>query len=289
MQTTVASARRWNTALCLVLPAAGTLHDRPDVWFAAFWRIVLVLFFGTVASSAAFQFVASKVGRLIQTSPSAQPTRVRDELIDTFVGFCWLVGAIVAWPVTQAQLGRETALRSSLAECGVNNSAALYVIKALFGLLVADAYNYWKHRCFHHRALWAFHKTHHSHHNPSCMAGYAISPMYSFATFWPVYLFCVPQLGLYAPLHTPFLFFYLFLNFYLHCGYVIDPVERIFAPLGIMTSAWHNVHHEKGRLGFDYKDQTFGEMLSLWDIAMGTYPQGHYKTTADRSGKAKGA
>ena len=39
----------------------------------------------------------------------------------------------------------------------------------------------------------------------------------------------------------------------------------------------------QGRLGWDYKDQTFGEMLSLWDVICGTYPQGHYKTTVERS------
>ena len=124
-----------------------------------------------------------------------------------------------------------------------------------------------KHRWFHHKGLWAFHKVHHSHHNPSALGGYvrqrthpvpslpkngplwpvvfrvrawgcgggakhaqqiractcagdppltsvdkrvaglvrcihsfnaryAISPMYGFATFLPIYLFVFPELGL---------------------------------------------------------------------------------------------
>merc|ERR1712146_640596 len=97
----------------------------------------------------------------------------------------------------------------------------MYIIKMVAGLLVADAYNYWKHRAFHHKALWAFHKVHHFLHNPSALAGYAISPMYGFATFLPVYLFVLPELGLYLPVQWPALLFYFLLNHYLHCGYAV--------------------------------------------------------------------
>jgi len=43
--------------------------------------------------------------------------------------------------------------------------------------------------------------------------------------------FAVPELGLYMPVHWPLLVFYLLLNHYLHCGYVIAPMERVLAPL----------------------------------------------------------
>lgn len=81
---------------------------------------------------------------------------------------------------------------------------------------------------------------------------------YAFATFFPVYFFAYPELGLYVPIHwyslwftgmsgvfnllyRPLLVFYLFLNFYLHCGYVIRPIEAVLSPLYVMSSEWHNV------------------------------------------------
>ena len=83
---------------------------------------------------------------------------------------------------------------------------------------------YFTYACFL-AGLWAFHKTHHSHHNPSALAGYAISPMYGFATFLPVYLFVFPWLGLYPAIHWPVLVFYFLLNHYLHCGYIVPMIE----------------------------------------------------------------
>lgn len=58
------------------------------------------------------------------------------------------------------------------------------------------------------------------------MAGFAISPVFGFATFVPVYAFCFPVVGLYMPLHWPFIAFYMLLNYYLHCGYTIEILER---------------------------------------------------------------
>jgi len=273
-------ARMVEYALLVILTASGLLHPIPSLYYKCFGACLVILYGGSLATAVLFQAFAKMVGKLIQTSANAQPTHYMDEIKDTFLGFGVVVASIAAWPVAQSQMGIPTAMRSSLNECvpfGDTPLAPLmYMIKAVAGLLIADAYNYWKHRFFHGKVLWAFHKVHHSHHNPSAMAGYAVSPVFGFATFFPIYLFCFPALGLYLPLHWPILVFYGFLNHYLHCGYTIECVERVLSPLCIMTSRWHNVHHEKGRMGFNYRDQTFGEMLSLWDILMGTYPQGHY-------------
>lgn len=255
---------------------------------------------GTAGIFQVFVQALAKVGlaELVQTSPTAQPTLYWKELSDTVVGFGVVVGAMMAWPVANYNLGLETALRDNLDDCVPElpffqrgtpayeyAQIAYYIVKMVGGLLVADAYNYWKHRFFHHKALWAFHKVHHSHHNPSAFGGYAVSPAFGFATFWPVYLFVFPELGLYPPLHWPVLLFYLGLNHYLHCGYVVPAIEMILSPFFIMTSKWHNVHHEKGRVGFDYKPQTFGEMFSIWDIYCGTYPQGHYQWSGSAKNK----
>lgn len=241
---------------------------------------VFGLFFGSITTAYLFQLFAAQVGTKIQTGPNAQPTKMWAEIQDTFWGFGWVVGTIIAWPVSWGYLGYETAMRWDLKECipfgDTPIGPFLYLCKALFGLLAADAWNYWKHRYFHGNFLWAFHKVHHAHHNPSALGGYAVSPMFGFFTFFPIYLFCFPWVGLYVPIHWPVLVFYTLLNHYLHCGYIIHCIENVLSPLYVMTSAWHNVHHEKGRMGFDYKDQTFGEMFSIWDWICGTHAQGNY-------------
>lgn len=265
-----------NYGIVLGLASGGFFHETPRVWYECATKAFIFITFGCFFTQLAFQVVASRVGRLIQTSDKAQPEHVLSEVRDTVLGTGIVVGCLAAWPMARYRNGHPIALRDSLEECGVYNSVPLYLLKAVVGLLFADFYNYWKHRAFHHKLLWPFHKIHHAHHNPSALAGYAVSPAYGLATFFPVVLFSYPELGLYLPVHWPLLLFYLLLNHYLHCGYVIEPLERVLAPFGVMTSAWHNVHHEKGRVGFNYKAQTFGEMFTFWDLAMGTYPQGHY-------------
>jgi lathosterol oxidase len=206
-------ALRGNVAVVVCLVGSGMLSSEPTVWYACFVRAVFYLLVGSLSTAAIFQMVARRYGKLIQASESAQPERIWDEIKHTVIGFGLVVGALIAWPMSRAAEGHETALRADLADCGVTLfvgqphalSVALYLVKALVGLLVADAYNYWKHRLFHSKALWAFHKTHHSHHNPSAIGGFAVEPMFSFVTFWPILLFCFPQLGLYLPLHWPIL------------------------------------------------------------------------------------
>ena len=51
---------------------------------------------------------------------------------------------------------------------------------------------------------------------------------------------CIPALGLYMPLHLPYLVLFALLNLYLHCGYAIPTLEWLLPKLYINTSVWHN-------------------------------------------------
>lgn len=267
-----------NWMILIVLLGSGLFHHSPSMfyrmWVYCFF-VAMTLFFTTALLS---QKLFARYGVKIQTSPTAQPEHVRQELIDTFWGFGLVVASVAAWPVANATLGIPTAVRPTLAECapfGTSYAVQIvsYLCKAVAGLLLVDAYNYWKHRAFHTKWLWSFHKTHHYHHNPSAIGGYAVDVCYGFFTFGPAYLFVFPQCGLYLPLHWPLIAFYFLLNHYLHSGYVVPLIERVLRPAYVITSAWHNTHHEKGRPGSDYKDQTFSELFIFWDLLCGTYPK----------------
>merc|ERR1719461_621642 len=113
------------------------------------------------------------------------------------------------------------ALRPTISDCvfGLTGPAAygVYFVKTMFALLAADFWNYWKHRLFHGEWLWAFHKIHHKHHNPTCYSSFSTSVLFGIATFGPIYLFAFPETALYAPIHLPVLLALYMQNFYLHC------------------------------------------------------------------------
>ena len=47
--------------------------------------------------------------------------------------------------------------------------------------------------------------------------------------------------------------------------------------------------YERGRRGWDAKDQTFGEMTTLWDHWMGTHPHADSRAAAGGAGTEKGS
>ena len=98
------------------------------------------------------------------------------------------------------------------------------------------------------------------------MTGFALHPFEALWTFCPILLISSPTLGLYAPIHLPFLAFFAFLNLYLHCGYAIPALEFVFSNCYINTSVWHNKHHE-------VSIAHFGEMLTLWDLVFDTHSE----------------
>lgn len=280
------TAQKINVCVAVGLCSIGLFSETPLLWYQNFVKAYCLWVGGSLGTAGIFQLIARQVGTVIQTGPNARKESVVGEIKETLYGFGLTTAALSATPMTLVDMGHTIAFRATLTEClpGVPVSLSsiypiavvLYLAKAFIGMVVADCFNYWKHRCFHHRLLWSFHKTHHSHHNPTAFAGFSISPIYALATFGPLALFSYPQLALYLPLHWPILAFYMILNHYLHCGYTIHSIEKVFRPLYIMTSGWHNAHHEKGRMGWDYKPQTFGEMSTIWDIWMGTHADGVY-------------
>lgn len=275
------AAKVLDKLILVFLCSSGLMHTDPVV----FYKTWLWVFAGSMithyVAAIIFQKIFSVLGRRIQTSKNSKKELYFKQFTDTFFGFGLVVASIISWPMANSELGFPTGVLTNLDDCLPSFLSSwpyyakvfVYLCKALFAMLLADAYNYWKHRLFHTKYLWPFHKTHHAHHNPSTLSSYAVSAAYGFFTFCPIYAFIWPFIGVYMPLHLPFMAFYFFLNHYLHCGYVIDVLETVMSPFYIISSGWHNVHHEKGRPGSDYKEQTFSEMFIVWDLLCGTYPR----------------
>ena len=137
------------------------------------------------------------------------------------------------------------------------------VLQTLVGVLVIDAWLYWKHRILHSRALFGFHRQHHAFRDPTPFAGFAVGPFEALVTFWPVLIVCIPQATHWAPLYLGLVAGFVLLNFYLHCGVTLGILEATLPRMLLNTSAFHNIHHS-------HANANFGEAMVLWDRMCGT-------------------
>src|SRR6185437_5521716 len=167
----------------------------------------------------------------------------------------WIAACLLAWPLSRMAVGAPTGLVWSLAAAG----GALRVgLQTAAAVLVLDAWLYWKHRLLHTRWLFAFHRGHHVYRDPTALAGFAVGPVESLLTFWPVVLVAVPQAIHWAPLYFALVGGFILLNFYLHAGVASRLLEATLPRLYVNTSAFHNRHHANAEVNF-------GEALTLWD------------------------
>jgi lathosterol oxidase len=124
--------------------------------------------------------------------------------------------------------------------------------------VLVDAMTYWKHRLLHTRLFFPFHKHHHLFRDPTPFAGFAVGPVETLLTFWPLLLVCFPVAKHFAPLYFTAIISFVLLNLYLHCGVTFIWLEKVLPRIGLNSSAWHNVHHSD-------VNANFGEVSFYWD------------------------
>jgi lathosterol oxidase len=248
----------------LVLPglllAAGALHpEAPGLWYVCFgaaWAALLVFIVG---GAAVAHTLALRAESRIQ-GPRTKPAPIAREAFETaramFVG-----ASFAAWPLTQWQLGHETGMVTDLASRGLD--PLTMTLATIGGVIGMDAWLYWKHRLLHTRLFFGFHKGHHAFRDPTPFAGFAVGPVESVLTFWPILLLCIPAAVHWTPLYFGLVTGFVILNFYLHCGVTIAWVERLLPQALFNTSAFHNLHHAKA-------NTHFGEAMTVWDHLCGT-------------------
>ncbi|HTO68877.1 MAG TPA: sterol desaturase family protein [Myxococcota bacterium] len=139
--------------------------------------------------------------------------------------------------------------------------------------VLADFLSYWQHRLFHHRALWPIHAVHHSSTQLDWLSSGRFHPLNEIGA----------QLVYVAPLLAcgfhPFTFLVLapYTTWYvvfLHANVRLD-----YGPLAyvVASPAFHRWHHTREDEGLD---KNFGGILSVWDLAFGTFflPRGRTAT-----------
>lgn len=198
------------------------------------------------------------------------PAPVKREIFgSTRAGF--VVACIAAWPVGLYRLGYPSGLAWTLNEMGLNWWQA--TLQMWLGIIAIDAMTYWKHRLLHTRLFFPFHKHHHSFRDPTPFASFAVGPMETILTFWPLLLICIPEAKHFAPFYFTAIVGFILLNIYLHSGVYNKALEIVLPRMILNSSAWHNIHHSEVNVHF-------GEVSSIWDKICKT-------TLADRGEKKK--
>jgi lathosterol oxidase len=196
----------------------------------------------------------------------SKPAPIWREMRDTALA-AWVASCLLAWPLSRMWSGRPTGLVWTLEEAG----GALRIFgSTLLALVVLDAWLYWKHRLLHTRWFFPFHRAHHAFRDPTAFAGFAVGPVESLLTFWPLVLIAIPETPHYAPVYFALVIGFITLNFYLHCGVSVPALEATL-PRGLLnTSSFHNRHHANAAVNFS-------EAFTLWDYVC---------HTRERAGKA---
>lgn len=258
--------RRWSPhalidgALPVALTLIGLLHrESPALWFSCLGAGFLALALPVLASAALCTFIASRKTPRIQGERS-KPAPMLQEALETTRAM-YVAACLMAWPLAQWRLGHPTGMVWSVEGGALGLGRVL--LQTFIGVMIIDAWLYWKHRLLHTRALFGFHKAHHAFRDPTPFAGFAVAPVEALLTFWPILLLCIPEATHWAPLYFGLVVGFIHLNFYLHCGVTIPLLERALPLLRINTSLFHNVHHARA-------NTHFGEALTLWDTLCGT-------------------
>jgi lathosterol oxidase len=186
--------------------------------------------------------------------PRRKPALVLRGARDTALA-AWVAACLLAWPLSRLEAGLPVGLTWSIAEAG---GAARTFLQTAAAVVVLDAWLYWKHRLLHTRWLFPFHRAHHGYRDPTAFAGFAVGPVESLLTFWPVVIWAHPLAVHWAPLYYGLVGAFVMLNYYLHCGVASKLLEGTLPRVFLNTSAFHNRHHANAEVNF-------GEALTLWD------------------------
>lgn len=222
-----------------------------------FYRSLLVGFAGiaglVLAGAALATWVSERQAERLQ-GPRRKPRLALRGARDTALA-AWVAACLLAWPLSRLEAGVPVGFTWSLAEAG---GGVRTVLQTAAAVVVLDAWLYWKHRLLHTRWLFPFHRGHHVYRDPTAFAGFAVGPVESLLTFWPVVIWAHPRAVHWAPLYIGLVVAFVCLNYYLHCGVSSQLLEAALPRVLLNTSAFHNRHHANAEVNF-------GEALTLWD------------------------
>ncbi|NUP09190.1 MAG: sterol desaturase family protein [Polyangiaceae bacterium] len=241
------------------------------VWYAALIQGFAMVTLPVLAAGGAVTWYSERRTVRIQGPRKGSMLAYRG-LRDTALAG-WIAATLLAWPLARIRAGEPTGLTWDLEQAG--GPLAVF-LQTAGGILVLDAWLYWKHRLLHTRLLFPFHRKHHGYRDPTALAGFAVGPLESLLTFWPVLFLAMPEAPHYGPVYFTLVVGFIAFNLYLHCGVVWHGLEAILRPLSFNTSSHHNRHHANA-------ETHYAEALTIWDRLLGTWEGAKHKTRREQT------
>lgn len=246
-------------AVLVALTAAGLFAPQgPGTWYTALAKGFAIIAIPTLAAGVVVTYLGERQSVRLQ-GPRRGPALVLRGARDTALA-AWVAACLLAWPLSRMAAGEPTGLVWRVEEAG---GALAVFVQNVGGILVLDAWLYWKHRLLHTKLFFGFHRAHHGYRDPTALAGFAVGPVEALLTFWPVVLVALPQAPHYAPVYFTLVVGFIAFNLYLHCGVRWGALEALLAPLRFNTSSHHNRHHANA-------ETHYAEALTIWDRLMNT-------------------
>lgn len=243
-----------DAAVVVLALLSGLIHPDPIVFYKSAFEVFLIIVIPLYSLSFLIYRFSEKYGNRIQGIRKKAPLIAKEAFGSGRAAF--IVALMAAWPLGLSRAGYETGLVWTLEEMGL--SWWMVILQMYLGIVAVDAWTYWKHRMLHTKLLFPFHKHHHSFRDPTPFAGFAVGPVETLLTFWPLLLICFPPAKHFAPLYFTAIIGFVLLNLYLHCGVTFNFMEKLLPRLLLNSSAWHNVHHSD-------VNANFGEVSYIWD------------------------
>ena len=241
-------------AIVAFLVFIGFLHPSPKMFYSSLAILFVCITGSVLAISQILYSISKKYGYRVQGERQKAPP-IKREIFETTRSL-FIASCLAAWPLGLYRAGLPTGYAWTLQEMGL--TWWMVVLEMYAGIIVIDAYSYWKHRLLHVKFFFPFHKTHHSFRDPTPFGGFAVGPFEAFLTFWPVLIICYPPAKHFVPLYMTAIVAFVVLNLYLHCGVAFSRVEKTILPIGLNSSGWHNYHHSD-------VVSNFGELSYIWD------------------------
>jgi lathosterol oxidase len=243
-----------DAAVVVLALGSGLMHPDPAIFYKSALEAFLIIAVPLFGFATLVYFYSEKNGNRIQGERKKMPPIAKEAYGTARAAF--IVACMAAWPIGLSRAGHETGLVWSIEEMGL--PAWAVVLQMYFGIVLVDAWTYWKHRFLHTKLFFPFHKHHHSFRDPTPFAGFAVGPVETLLTFWPLLLICFPPAKHFAPLYFSAIVGFVLLNLYLHAGVTFPLLERLLPRMMLNSSAWHNIHHSD-------VNANFGEVSFFWD------------------------
>lgn len=233
---------------------SGFLNANPITYYDSLWRVFFIITIPLFAFTFLLYRYSESYGKRIQGIRSKVPPIAKEAFGTARAMF--VVSCMAAHPIALYRSGLPTGIAWTLEEMGLSWWGV--VLQMYLGIILIDAITYWKHRLLHTRLFFPFHKHHHTFRDPTPFAGFAVGPVETVLTFFPLLFICLPEAKHYAPLYFTAISGFVLLNLYLHCGVTFKGLEFILPKIGLNSSAWHNIHHSDTHANF-------GEVSFIWD------------------------